>query len=159
MTRAWNIGAAVGGLALLATAASAELDTIGEDIKNSATRRTEQTVKGSAESHMNNVQSRAQRCLANPVDCVRGSAESPTQDVAAPPPGSGIGSPPRWYVEIDGQPRGPLPIHSVEQLISSGVVNDRALVWKEGMQDWQPAGQVNEFKSAVRKGPPPLPKR
>jgi hypothetical protein len=152
-------GLAIGGLIVVTGCATAGLDRVGQDIQNSAARRTEQTVRGTAESHMNDIQSTVQRCLTSPLACARNVGTSPTKHVSSPPElprGSGEAV---WYVEIGGQPQGPLPINSVRQLIARGVVDEEALVWKEGMQAWEPAGRIAELGSAARPVPPSLPGR
>ena len=43
-----------------------------------------------------------------------------------------------WYVTYSGQRIGPISASEVVQKVVSGVLEDSALVWKQGMQDWQP---------------------
>ena len=58
----------------------------------------------------------------------------------------------REYYFLDGDvQKGPL---SIEQLKAIGVKSD-TYVWAEGMSDWQPAKEVDDFKSIFSQ-PPPL---
>lgn len=58
-----------------------------------------------------------------------------------------------WYYSKNGTQLGPVPEEELLAKVSSGEVAARDLVWKEGMPDWKPLAQVEEFKSA---GPVPV---
>ncbi|ATC63257.1 hypothetical protein CMV30_04415 [Nibricoccus aquaticus] len=47
-----------------------------------------------------------------------------------------------WYYAINGQRQGPIAQIEFEKLVSTGVINEQTLVWKEGMGDWKPYSQV-----------------
>jgi len=49
-----------------------------------------------------------------------------------------------WYYEFGGREAGPVSDHEMERLVARGTVNNRTLVWHQGMSDWQPYGQVKE---------------
>lgn len=53
-----------------------------------------------------------------------------------------------WFYAIDGERRGPTDWIEVEQLLASGRLNEQSLVWRKGMEQWQPISEV---------APPPLP--
>lgn len=46
------------------------------------------------------------------------------------------------YYAINGQRQGPIAPVEFERLVSTGVITDQTLVWKEGMSDWKPYGDV-----------------
>jgi uncharacterized RDD family membrane protein YckC len=46
------------------------------------------------------------------------------------------------YYAINGQRQGPIAQVEFERLVSTGVITDQTLVWKEGMADWKPYGEV-----------------
>jgi uncharacterized membrane protein len=50
-----------------------------------------------------------------------------------------------WYYSKDGQQHGPVSQEELFRLIGTGSVGARDLVWREGMTDWTPAGQVPEL--------------
>jgi len=47
-----------------------------------------------------------------------------------------------WYYAINGQRQGPVAQAEIERLVSTGVITDQTLVWKEGMADWKPYSAV-----------------
>jgi hypothetical protein len=70
---------------------------------------------------------------------------------SAPPPLE------RWHYAIAGERRGPVNRSEISRLVRSGVVSRETLVWKDGMEDWQPAaktGLKTEFSGPD--APPPL---
>jgi hypothetical protein len=50
-----------------------------------------------------------------------------------------------WYVEVDGERRGPLPLARLRSLIAAGKVADDDLVWRQGLRGWQPAEEFPEL--------------
>jgi len=78
----------------------------------------------------------------------------------APPPGSGTAplSPeaslnPGWYYIDGGEPRGPVPEDKLRRLVSQGAFGPDALVWTEGMPEWQKLLETGRFAAPV--APPP----
>ena len=55
----------------------------------------------------------------------------------------------QWYYAPAGSHLGPVSAQELRRLLSAGQVPASAPVWCEGMADWQPAGQVPEFKAAL----------
>ncbi len=47
-----------------------------------------------------------------------------------------------WYFAIDEEERGPVTEAQLRTLIGTGNLSRNDLVWKEGLNDWLPAGQV-----------------
>jgi len=54
-----------------------------------------------------------------------------------------------WFYSMDGQQLGPVSDAQLDELLGSGKISRATLVWREGMTDWQPLGEV-------RAGNPPL---
>jgi uncharacterized RDD family membrane protein YckC len=48
----------------------------------------------------------------------------------------------RWYYGRDGQTRGPVEETTLEMLELSGDIEWTTPVWREGMADWQPLGEI-----------------
>lgn len=48
----------------------------------------------------------------------------------------------QWYYAINGQRQGPLIHSEFERLVREGVVRSDTLVWREGMANWVPYGQL-----------------
>ncbi|MBB6174820.1 membrane protease subunit (stomatin/prohibitin family) [Nocardiopsis mwathae] len=73
---------------------------------------------------------------------------------AAPPP-----LPPQeqWYIGANGQQLGPFGPADLSAQVGSGALRPDTLVWKTGMQQWVPAGQLPELARLFGPTPPPLP--
>ena len=76
------------------------------------------------------------------------------QTAAAPPPLPGQKP---FYVAIDGQSQGPMPMVQLKSMVSSGQVSGDNLVWCEGMTEWAKASEVEALKGLFASMPPPLP--
>ncbi len=48
----------------------------------------------------------------------------------------------QWYYSHNGQRQGPVSEVDFERFVSEGVVRPDTLVWKQGMGNWQPYGEV-----------------
>ncbi len=42
-----------------------------------------------------------------------------------------------FYLHIDGEQRGPYTIQHIDHLLNSGLINEDALFWREGLEQWQ----------------------
>jgi len=88
--------------------------------------------------------------------------QAPQQQQQAPPAGGGAPPPlpqaVQFYAAVGGQQAGPFDMSALQQQIQSGQINKDTLVWKQGMANWTPAGQVQELASLFGgAAPPPLP--
>ncbi|MFQ3587297.1 MAG: GYF domain-containing protein [Fimbriimonadaceae bacterium] len=72
-----------------------------------------------------------------------------------------------YYIGLHGQ-IGPLDEDQVGELIECGVIETDTYVWRSGMPEWVPAGQVPELLAQIRQlqplletppAPPPIPPR
>lgn len=61
-----------------------------------------------------------------------------------------------WFYSKNGTQLGPLTEQELSEKASRGEVSVSDLVWKEGMSDWKPLGQVAEFSGVVGQAPPPV---
>ncbi len=84
-----------------------------------------------------------------------GAAQPQGQPAAAPPPLPGAGL--QFHVAIGGQQAGPFDVNAIKQKAAAGEITRESLVWKQGMAQWTPAGQVVELQGAFGAVPPPLP--
>ena len=50
-----------------------------------------------------------------------------------------------WFFTKNGKQEGPISTESLQSMIVSGAVATTDLIWREGMAEWTPAGQVAEF--------------
>lgn len=83
-----------------------------------------------------------------------GAARAPQQPGAVPPP---LPTQTQWYAAVNNQQTGPFDDTGLRQQIQSGTVTRETLVWKQGMANWLPAGQVPDLQTAFGQVPPPLP--
>lgn len=93
------------------------------------------------------------------ADALRARPDQPTP---APAPSPGPGGPPplpgdRWWLGVDGERVGPLDRAGLTAAAQAGTLTPQTLVWREGMAQWTPAGEVPEVASALPAAPPPLP--
>ncbi|WP_259275832.1 SPFH domain-containing protein [Micromonospora chalcea] len=88
----------------------------------------------------------AQPAAAQPSTGQPGAAEPP------PLPGQA-----QWYVGVGGQRQGPYDLGALAEQAGAGALGPDTLVWRAGMAQWQPAGQVPELASVLASVPPPLP--
>lgn len=58
----------------------------------------------------------------------------------------------QWYYADAGRQVGPIEETALDDLVRTGVVRDDTLIWREGMENWQPHGSVRGVRP-----PPPAP--
>src|SRR3954464_7889163 len=64
----------------------------------------------------------------------------------------------QWYYAQGAAQQGPVSATILKNLLASGQVSQHALVWREGMANWQSASSVAELRDpAIGVAPPPLP--
>ena len=73
---------------------------------------------------------------------------------AGPPP---IPQPVQFFVAVGGQQSGPFDLAALQQQVQSGQLTRESLVWKQGMAQWMPAGEVQELANLFGQAPPPIP--
>lgn len=62
-----------------------------------------------------------------------------------------------FHVAVNGAAKGPFDMNTLAQMINTGSLTRDTLVWKTGMANWEPAGNVSEFNSLFGILPPPVP--
>ena len=72
----------------------------------------------------------------------------------SPPP---VTEAPSFHVAASGASTGPFPVAELETRARDGRLTAATLVWRPGMADWMPAGEVAELRAAFPAAPPPLP--
>ena len=83
---------------------------------------------------------------------------------AAPPPLPGAAPTPpalpqgaSYFAAINGQQAGPFEAGKLPHMVAAGQITRQTLVWRQGMTQWQPAGEVQELAGVFAAVPPPLP--
>ena len=59
----------------------------------------------------------------------------------------------QWYYSKNGTQLGPISTEEIQAKLASGEIASGDLVWKDGMADWLPAGQIAEFRTTVPAAP------
>ena len=72
----------------------------------------------------------------------------------APPP-----LPPAFFVAQAGQRTGPFSLEALKGEADLGRLTRETLVWRQGLADWTPAGQLADLSSVFAGLPPPLPSK
>lgn len=77
-------------------------------------------------------------------DAARGEAEAATAP-QAPEPSEVV----EWYLAIDGQQIGPLPIAEAQARLLAEDAAERAYAWRDGLADWARIADVPELRSLL----------
>jgi uncharacterized RDD family membrane protein YckC len=64
---------------------------------------------------------------------------------------------PWYYVSADRQRQGPVPAETIRELLRSGTLNARSLVWRQGMPQWVALEGVAGELGVAADAPPPAP--
>lgn len=65
-----------------------------------------------------------------------------------------------YFISFDGSRKeGPLSFDAIKLKLLNNKVDEKTLLWKEGMTEWKPAGELVEFKELLNNLPPPLPEK
>ena len=59
-----------------------------------------------------------------------------------------------WYYAKNNQQQGPVPLANLTDLLRTGQLSGTDLVWRPGMANWLPAGQVPELTGGAPAGAP-----
>jgi hypothetical protein len=62
-----------------------------------------------------------------------------------------------YHVAINGQNAGPFDMGQLQQLLAQGQLLPNVHVWKQGMANWEMAGNVAELAPLFAQAPPPSP--
>ena len=76
-----------------------------------------------------------------------------TQGGFTPPPIPTVA----YHVAVNGQATGPFDLNTLKQMAASGQITGDSLVWKNGMDQWEKAGSIDELKSIFSYVMPPIP--
>ena len=82
--------------------------------------------------------------------------QQPTQQQMTPPPAPGIVNV-AYMISANGQQFGPYNMQQLQQLVQNGQLTTQTYVWKQGMANWEFAGNVQELAPLFGAVPPPMP--
>lgn len=63
-----------------------------------------------------------------------------------------------YNVVVNGQATGPFDLTTLQKMAVSGQFGENSLVWKQGMEEWTKANEVDELKNLFIIAMPPIPK-
>ncbi len=86
-----------------------------------------------------------------------GQQRQPQQQPQAPPQPPPPPPQVMFHIVDQGASAGPFDMNTLKQMAANGRLNRDTLVWKEGMAQWSPAGDVPELSSVFGAVPPPVP--
>lgn len=79
--------------------------------------------------------------------------EKGDEDKTTPPPIPTVS----YYIAVNGQPEGPYEFNKFIEMKTAGIFGRNSLVWKEGMENWEKASEMDDFKKLFP-NIPPIPK-
>lgn len=63
----------------------------------------------------------------------------------------------QYFLGVNGQQQGPFDFETVKNMLTSYQINETVLIWKRGMANWMPIGDLSDFGDVLNNCPPPLP--
>jgi membrane protease subunit (stomatin/prohibitin family) len=86
-----------------------------------------------------------------------GNSMSATNMGANVPPPPPVSNGQRYLIVIGNNQAGPFSIQELQGLFLQGQFTAQSYVWKQGMPNWAPAGQLLDLQSIFGSVPPPIP--
>lgn len=83
--------------------------------------------------------------------------QSPMQQATMTPPPPPMFPQVQYTLNINGQNNGPYNMQQLQQMAQNGQLTRQTFVWKQGMANWEMAGNVQELASLFGAVPPPPP--
>lgn len=62
-----------------------------------------------------------------------------------------------WFYELDGAQQGPSSLAELREAVLQRRIGRHSLVWRAGMEQWQPLESVDGLQELLEVAPPPLP--
>lgn len=81
----------------------------------------------------------------------------PREPLASTPPPLPPAAESQYYVGKNGKKAGPFHQEAIRGYITDGAIDKETLLWREGLESWQPADSFPEFVALLKSTPPPLP--
>lgn len=97
----------------------------------------------------------SQSLSSNPSQSQPAPNPQPSSSHSATPPPLPTANP--YFVAVNRQQTGPYSVPELARQVLSGQLTPSSLVWRQGMTDWTPAGQVAELNTLFNRQPPPIP--
>ena len=88
--------------------------------------------------------------IAGSMNNIMSEISQPVQGGMMPPPIPTI----TYYVAINGKASGPYDLNTLKQMIIVGQIVSDSLLWKNGMDKWEKAENINDIKTLFNDIPP-----
>lgn len=134
-----------------------EMGTInsGNGGLNPAGLMTGMAVGGAVGGQMAGMMQNMGAAMTGNLSGVGGAAVQPQGPGMPPPPP--IPNSPVWMIAINGQQSGPFSVPQLQQLIANRQIDAQTYVWRQGMANWELAGNLTELASLFAPASPPTP--
>lgn len=142
-----------------------------EEMQRASKLQTEQTFLGAHQANLNaGMVNNATNNGMNAFNQPRMGCELNKNSLGGAPQMPGMGSAPQmpgmkpqavpqvqYMVGVNGQQAGPFDWNQLQQLVAQGQLTQQTYVWKQGMPQWEFAGNVNELAPLFSSVPPTMP--
>jgi len=138
-----------------------------EEMQRASRLQTEQTFLGAHQANLN--AGVVNNALDNGINAFRQQQPPMGGGMSAAPQMPGMGGAPQmpgmqmkqatpqvsYMVGVNGQQAGPFDWNQLQQLVSQGQLTQQTYVWKQGMANWDFAGNVQELQPLFMNAAPP----
>ena len=139
-----------------------------EEMQRASRLQTEQTFLGAHQANLNagvlnnatdNGINAFRQQQQQPMGAGMGAPVMPGMGAAPQMPGMGIKQTPQvsYMIGVNGQQAGPFDWNQLQQLVQQGQLTQQTYVWKQGMANWEFAGQVQELQPLFMNAAPQMP--
>lgn len=123
-----------------------------EEMQRASHLQTEQTFMGAHQANLN------AGVLNNAMDNGINAFRQQSMGGAPQMPGMGANVPQvQYFIGINGQQYGPCDWNKLQQLVQQGLLTQQSYVWKNGMAQWEFAGNVAELAPLFQGTAPQMP--
>ena len=138
-----------------------------EEMQRASRLQTEQTFMGAHQANLNagvlnnamdnGINAFRQQPMGGGMGQMGGVPQMPGMGGAPQMPGKGAVPQVQYFIGINGQQYGPCDWNKLQQLVQQGQLTQQSYVWKNGMAQWEFAGNVAELAPLFRGTAPQMP--
>lgn len=138
-----------------------------EEMQRASRLQTEQTFMGAHQANLNagvlnnamdnGINAFRQQSMGGGMGQMGGVPQMPGMGGAPQMPGKGAVPQVQYFIGINGQQYGPCDWNKLQQLVQQGQLTQQSYVWKNGMAQWEFAGNVAELAPLFQGTAPQMP--
>ena len=138
-----------------------------EEMQRASRLQTEQTFMGAHQANLNagvlnnamdnGINAFRQQPMGGGMGQMGGVPQMPGMGGAPQMPGKGAVPQVQYFIGINGQQYGPCDWNKLQQLVQQGQLTQQSYVWKNGMAQWEFAGNVAELAPLFQGTAPQMP--